>query len=60
MAFQAIFLAASADGQLDDVKVKLLSWLREQFEMSEKEYQNAIDEAVSAGMEVTVLQPHPF
>lgn len=60
LAFQVIFLAASADGQLDDVKVKLLSWLREQFGMSEKEYQNAIEEAVNAGIEVTVLQPHPF
>jgi len=55
-ALQAIFVAASADGKLDDAKVSLLSWLREQFGMCANDYQNAIEDAVNAGVEVAVAR----
>ena len=55
-ALQAIFVAASADGKLDDAKLSLLSWLRDQFGMSPIEYQNAIEDAVNAGVEVAMVR----
>jgi len=51
-ALQAIFVAASAGGKLEDAKLNLLAWLREQFGMSQTEYEDAIEDAVNAGVEI--------
>jgi len=49
-AVQAIFLAATADGKLEGPQLKLLKWLRDEFGMSEPEYQTAIEQAVDSGI----------
>lgn len=45
-ALQAMFLAASAEGQLGASQVKLLSQMREILNLSEQEYEFAIEEAL--------------
>jgi hypothetical protein len=50
IAVQAIFLAATADGKLEGPQLKLLKWLRDEFGMSEPEYQTAIEQAVDSGI----------
>ncbi len=55
LTLQACFLAATADSELPEVKLKLLAWLKEQFGLSEPEYQNAIDDAIEAGIAVYPL-----
>lgn len=49
-AVQAIFLAATAEGKLEKPQLKLLTWLRDHFGMSEREYEMAIDQAVESGL----------
>jgi len=53
LALQCFFIAATAEGQIGDSQLKLLSWLRDHFGMSEKEYENAIEDAVDFGLEIT-------
>lgn len=52
LALQIIFVAASASGELEPAQLALLSWLREHWGMSEREYQWAIEEAVERGADV--------
>jgi hypothetical protein len=51
-ALQAIFLAATAEGKLEKPQLKLLTWLREEFGMSEREYEAAIEQAVDSGLDL--------
>ena len=44
-ALQAIFLAASADGSMGTHQSRIISRLRETFEMTDQEYQSAIEES---------------
>lgn len=43
---KAAFLAASADGELSDEQIKMLGQLRKMFDLTEEEYQSAIEEAL--------------
>ena len=52
VALQAIFIATSGDGAIKDEQLQLLSWMREQFGLSEAAYQTAIEEAVDLGVEI--------
>jgi len=45
-ALQMIFIAASADGQLEPAQVKTLAWLKEHFGMTNREYEDAIEDAI--------------
>jgi len=45
-ALQAMFLAASADGQLNEAQVKTLSQMRDILEFTDAEYQDAIQQAL--------------
>ncbi len=49
-ALQLFFLAATADGELKDAKLKLLAWLSDHFGMSPAEYQEAINDAIEVGV----------
>jgi len=46
LALQAMFLAASAEGDIAEEQMNVLSELREIFEMTDGEYQSAIEEAL--------------
>ena len=56
VAVQIIFIAASSDGQIEPAQLTLLSWMRGQFVMSEREYESAIEEAVERGADVASLE----
>lgn len=43
---KAAFLAASAEGELNEAQLKVLGELREMFDMTDEEYQSAIEEAL--------------
>lgn len=45
-ALQAMFLAATADGQLGDLQLNVLAKMQELFEFTDSEYQAAIEEAL--------------
>ncbi len=45
-ALQAMFLAASAEGEMGESQLKILTTMREMLEMSEPEYQAAIEGAL--------------
>jgi uncharacterized tellurite resistance protein B-like protein len=45
-ALQAMFLAATAEGTMSESRVKLLSEMREILELTEREYQTAIEAAL--------------
>ncbi|MGB7346227.1 MAG: TerB family tellurite resistance protein [Pirellulaceae bacterium] len=47
LALQAMFLAATADGEMGEPQMKLLSEMREMLEMSPAEYESAIETALS-------------
>lgn len=51
-ALQYLFVASSAEGHIGETQLKLLAWLREHFGMSQKEYENAIEDAVVGGLDV--------
>ncbi len=46
LALQAIFLAATAEDELQGPRLELLSQLREMFDMTDAEYQSAIEDAL--------------
>lgn len=46
LALQAMFLAASAEGELGDRQVKLLGELRDILELTDREYQAAIEDSL--------------
>ncbi len=46
LALQAMFLAASAEGELGDRQVKLLGELRDLLELTDREYQAAIEDSL--------------
>ena len=45
-ALQAMFLAATAEGRMEEPQIKLLSEMRDILEMTEQEYQSAIESAL--------------
>ncbi|WP_233216091.1 TerB family tellurite resistance protein [Rhodopirellula sp. MGV] len=45
-ALQAMFLAATAEGTLDDSQIKLLTAMKQTLELDDRTYQAAIDEAL--------------
>lgn len=45
-ALQAMFLAASAEGELGETRLNILARMREVLEMTEAEYQRAIEQAL--------------
>lgn len=51
-ALQYLFIATTAEGQIGESQVKLLAWLRDHFGMSQREYENAIEEAVDVGIDI--------
>ncbi len=46
-ALQVMFLAATADPEMSDSKLKVLADMREILEMTDQEYQEAVEEALS-------------
>ena len=56
---KAAFLACSAEGELNEAQLKVLGQLKEMFNMTDEEYESAIDEAVSVPLESIVgLEPN--
>jgi uncharacterized tellurite resistance protein B-like protein len=47
VALQAMFLAASAEGKLEGSRVEMLAQMRDILELTEREYQSAIESALS-------------
>lgn len=46
LALQAMFLAASAEGELSERQIKLLGELREILELTDREYESAIEDSL--------------
>ncbi len=46
LALQAMFLAATAEGELSDAKVKTLAKLKEILDLTDAEYENSIEQAL--------------
>lgn len=49
VALQAIFLAATAEGELSDAKIKTLAELRKTLDLTDTEYETAIEQALRLG-----------
>ena len=45
-ALQAMFLAATAEGKMEEPQMNLLADMRDLLEMTEQEYENAIESAI--------------
>jgi hypothetical protein len=57
LAVQILFLAASVGSGIDEKQLKLLSWLRDHFGMTETEYERAIEESIDRGLDVVPEKP---
>ena len=51
-ALQAMFLAATADSDMSEAKLKLLANMREILEMTDQEYQDAVESALQLDVHV--------
>ncbi len=47
VSLQAMFLAASAEGKLEGARIEMLAQMRDILELTEREYQSAIESALS-------------